>query len=55
MKERIMNLCKKCLDTIRNGYGVEILGKCQQKEKCDFCGYPQMWGWKVKVFSKRDE
>ena len=53
MTEKVLSLCVQCLETEKNGYGIEILENNKKKEKCAFCGL-NSWGWKVKVFGKHD-
>ena len=52
--QRMMKLCAKCYEILKDGYDVKILGNMKKAGKCDFCGYPRMFGYEVKVNGKAD-
>ena len=50
--QRIMKLCAKCYNLVKDAYDVKILKNMSKAGKCDFCGYPKMYGYEVQVNGK---
>ena len=50
--QRIMKLCAKCFNLVKDAYDVKVLKNMSKAGKCDFCGYPKMWGYEVEVNGK---
>ena len=50
--QRIMKLCAKCYNMVKDAYNVKILKNMDKAGKCDFCGYPRMYGYEVMVNGK---
>lgn len=50
--QRRMTLCIKCLNMVRDAYDVKVNKPMSEKGKCDFCGYPGIYGYEVIVSGK---
>lgn len=53
--QRVMRLCVRCLNLVKNGYNVRVIRPMNEKGRCDFCDYPSMYGYEVMVNGKADE
>lgn len=50
--QRAMKLCAKCYQLVKDGYDVKVIKPMSNAGKCDYCGYPKMYGYEVLVSGK---